>query len=149
MLEDFRGSNPEGDREQFSHFYQGHLFLAEPAIARRCIFCLLFTHYAQNLRTWRTRFIVAPYVQRSRGGDLGPKVKEEVMMRKGLLTIGASILLVAVGSVASNASQMNSGVAHQKRITRHQNVPRPDNRITNFSSSSVLHVGVNHPPKNR
>jgi hypothetical protein len=71
------------------------------------------------------------------------------MMRKGLLTIGASILLVAAGPVASSASQTRAGAAHQKRITRHQNVPHPDSRITNFSSSSVLHIGVNHPPKNR
>jgi hypothetical protein len=71
------------------------------------------------------------------------------MMRKGLLTIGASMLLIAAGSVASSASQTNAGAAHQKRITRHQNVAHPGSQITNFSSSSVLHIGVNRPPKNR
>jgi hypothetical protein len=70
-------------------------------------------------------------------------------MRKGLLTIGASILLIAAGSVASTASQTSAGAAHHKRITRHQNVGHPGHDITSFSSSSVLHIGVNHPPKNR
>jgi hypothetical protein len=71
------------------------------------------------------------------------------MMRKGLLTIGASVLLVAAGSVASGASQTHAGAAHQKRVARHHNVQHPGNEITSFSSSSVLHIGVNHPPKNR
>jgi hypothetical protein len=69
-------------------------------------------------------------------------------MRKVLLTMFASIALVAAGSVASNAAQTGAGV-HHKRIHRHQNVAHPSSDITSFSSSSVLHVGVNRPPKNR
>jgi hypothetical protein len=69
-------------------------------------------------------------------------------MRKDLLTIAASVALLAAGSVPSSADQ--AGVsAHHKRIHRHQSVVHPSSDITNFSSSSVLHVGVNHPPKNR
>jgi hypothetical protein len=68
------------------------------------------------------------------------------MMHRGILTISASILLVAAGSVAANAEDTSG---HHKRIARHHNVQPPGHGITSFSSSSVLHVGVNHPPKNR
>jgi hypothetical protein len=75
------------------------------------------------------------------------------MMPKALLTFGASILLVAGGSLASSAAETSASAAHPKRITRHhvahQNVAHPGRDITSFSSSSVLHIGVNHPPKNR
>jgi hypothetical protein len=70
------------------------------------------------------------------------------MMRKGLVTIVISIALAAAGSVASSAGQTSAG-AHHKRITHHQNAAHPGRDITSFSSSSVLHIGVNHPPKNR
>jgi hypothetical protein len=85
---------------------------------------------------------------RSEGEDPGQRIEEEVTMRKGLLTICASILLVAGGAVVASAGQ-TSASTHQKRIVRHQNVAHSANEITSFSSSSVLHIGVNHPPKNR
>jgi hypothetical protein len=69
-------------------------------------------------------------------------------MRKVVLTIAASIALIAAGSVASSAHQ-TSASAHHKRITHHQNVAHPSSDITSFSSSSGLHIGVNRPPKNR
>jgi hypothetical protein len=69
-------------------------------------------------------------------------------MCKGPSTIFFSILLVAAGSFAASAGQTSASTYH-KRIVRHQNVTHPANEITSFSSSSVLHIGVNHPPKNR
>jgi hypothetical protein len=33
--------------------------------------------------------------------------------------------------------------------TGNQSVQSPTGEINNFSSSSVLHIGVNHPPKGR
>ena len=69
-------------------------------------------------------------------------------MLKVLLTMFAAIALVAAGSVASSASQTATN-AHHKRVTRHHNVAHSSSDITSFSSSSVLHVGVNRPPKNR
>jgi hypothetical protein len=69
-------------------------------------------------------------------------------MHKGLLTILASILLIAAAPVAYAAGQTSAG-AHHKRIVRHHNVAHPGKDITSFSSSSILHIGVNHPPKNR
>jgi hypothetical protein len=60
----------------------------------------------------------------------------------------AAIALVAAGSIAANASQTTAN-SHHKRITRHHNVANSSGDITNFSSSSVLHIGVNRPPKNR
>jgi hypothetical protein len=69
-------------------------------------------------------------------------------MRKDLLTIFASIALTVAGPVTSNAAQTSAG-AHHKRIHQRQNVAHPSRDITSFSSSSRLHVGVNHPPKNR
>ncbi len=69
-------------------------------------------------------------------------------MRKDLLTILASIALLAAGPAAASAHQANAN-AHHKRIVRHQQVVYPSSDITSFSSSSGLHVGVNHPPKNR
>jgi outer membrane biogenesis lipoprotein LolB len=68
-------------------------------------------------------------------------------MHKHMLTVLAVALLTA-GSVAASASQA-SAKSHQKPITRHQHVVHPGSDITSFSSSSGLHVGVNHPPKNR
>jgi hypothetical protein len=80
---------------------------------------------------------------------LGPKLKREVSMRRILLTIIASLALVAVGSFASSAHETGAS-GHHKRISHHANVAHPKSGdITSFSSSSVLHVGVNHPPKNR
>jgi hypothetical protein len=72
-------------------------------------------------------------------------------MRKDLLTILASVALLAAGPFAANAHQTNqtSANAHHKRIVRHQSVVHPSSDITSFSSSSALHIGVNHPPKNR
>jgi hypothetical protein len=67
-------------------------------------------------------------------------------MYRTVLTILAAAALAAAAPVASTARQA-SGSGHHKRIVRHAVHPRSD--ITNFSSSSVLHVGVNHPPKNR
>jgi hypothetical protein len=69
-------------------------------------------------------------------------------MYKTVLTMFASTALLAAGSVASSAHQTNAGV-HHKRIARHQPVTHTGGDITSFSSSSELHVGVNHPPKNR
>jgi hypothetical protein len=70
-------------------------------------------------------------------------------MLKVPMTMFAAIALVAAGSVASSAHQTGTN-DHQKRVTRHHRVAQhPSGDITNFSSSSVLHVGVNHPPKNR
>jgi hypothetical protein len=69
-------------------------------------------------------------------------------MRKVLLTMFASIALVAAGAAASSAGQTTAN-DHQKRIARHHTVTHPSRDITSFSSSSVLHVGVNRPPKNR
>jgi hypothetical protein len=69
-------------------------------------------------------------------------------MRKVVLTMFASIALVPAGSVASSANQTGAS-AHHNRIARHHNVTHPSSDITSFSSSSVLHFGVNRPPKNR
>jgi hypothetical protein len=70
-------------------------------------------------------------------------------MLKVLLTVFAAIALVVGGSIASNAHQTGAN-DHHKRMTRHHNVAQhPSRDITSFSSSSVLHVGVNHAPKNR
>jgi hypothetical protein len=79
----------------------------------------------------------------------GQSSKREVSMRKVLLTIFASLALVAAGSVASSAHETGAN-AHHKRISHHAYVAHPKSGdITSFSSSSVLHVGVNRPPKNR
>jgi hypothetical protein len=73
----------------------------------------------------------------------------KVSMLKVLLTTSAAITLVAAGSIASNAQQIGAN-DHPKRVTRHHRVTQhPSRDITSFSSSSVLHVGVNHPPKNK
>ena len=70
-------------------------------------------------------------------------------MLKVLLTVFAAIALVAAGSIAASAHQTAAN-DHHKRTTRHHNVAQhPSRDITSFSSSSVLHVGVNHAPKNR
>jgi hypothetical protein len=86
-------------------------------------------------------------------------------MRKGPLTAASSVVLMIVATFAANAGQ--AGVnGHQKRVAHHatyevtqngsfaqhtgsQSVPNPTSEINNFSSSSVLHIGVNHPPKSR
>jgi hypothetical protein len=57
-------------------------------------------------------------------------------VHKKFLTILASVALIVAGTAAASA--------HHKRIGHH-----PSSDITSFSSSSGLHVGVNHPPKNR
>jgi hypothetical protein len=77
------------------------------------------------------------------------KKQQEDTMRKQLthrrlLAIGASVVLTIAGSMTPSASQ-TAGNALHKRIVRHN---PPGNDISSFSSSS-LHVGVNHPPKNR
>jgi hypothetical protein len=70
-------------------------------------------------------------------------------MPKVLMTMLAAIALVAMGSVASSAHQTGTN-DHHKRVSAHHRVAQyPSRDITSFSSSSVLHVGVNHPPKNR
>jgi len=69
-------------------------------------------------------------------------------MLKVLLTMFAAVALVAAGSIAASAGQTTANSYH-KRITRHHNVAHSSKDITSFSSSSVLHVGVNRPPKNR
>ena len=85
-------------------------------------------------------------------------------MRKGLLTATASVALVVVAAFAANAGQEEVN-AHQKRGVSHaavvtqnpsvaqtagsQTIQHPVGEINNFSSSSVLHVGVNHPSKGR
>lgn len=69
-------------------------------------------------------------------------------MLKVLLTVFAVIALVAAGSVASSAHPSGAN-DHHKRMTRHHVAQHASRDITNFSSSSVLHVGVNHAPKNR
>jgi cell division protein FtsL len=84
----------------------------------------------------------------SGGKSLRAKAQEEVSMLKVLLTMFAAIALVAAGSVASSASQTAAN-SHHKRITHHQHVAHSSSDITSFSSSAVLHVGVNRPPKNR
>ena len=75
-------------------------------------------------------------------------------MRKIVLCfIASAVLLGAAMPVASTAAQKR-GVAYSARLhhqgTRHRdtisNLDRAHNDITSFSSSSVLHVGVNHPP---
>ena len=70
-------------------------------------------------------------------------------MLKVLLTAFAAIALIAAGSIPSSAHQTGAN-DHHKRMTRHHHVAQhPSRDITSFSSSSVLHVGVNHAPKNR
>lgn len=78
------------------------------------------------------------------------EASQEVSMRRNLLIIVAPIAVLAVGSVASNAAQTTAS-AHQKRgMHRQHTTAHPSSTdITSFSSSSVLHIGVNHPPKNR
>jgi hypothetical protein len=73
----------------------------------------------------------------------------KVSMLKVLLTTPAAITLLAAGSVASSAQQIGAN-DYQKRVARHHRVAQhPHRDITSFSSSSVLHVGVNHAPKNK
>jgi hypothetical protein len=70
-------------------------------------------------------------------------------MLKVLITTFAAMALVAAGSAASSAHQTTAN-DHHKQMTRHDRVVQHLHRdITSFSSSSVLHVGVNRPPKNR
>ena len=69
-------------------------------------------------------------------------------MRIGLLIILSSIALIGAGPVVSSANETGAS-AHHKRIAQRQNVAHSGSDITSFSSSSALHVGVNHPPKNR
>ena len=69
-------------------------------------------------------------------------------MRKVVLAMFASMALVAAGSVAADAGQTGAS-AHHKRIASRHHVTHPSSDITSFSSSSTLHIGVNHPPKNR
>lgn len=86
-------------------------------------------------------------------------------MRKGPLTATVSVALVTVAAFAANAGQTGMN-GHQKRVVHHvttgvaqngslpqntgnQSVQNPTGEINNFSSSSVLHIGVNHPPKGR
>ena len=69
-------------------------------------------------------------------------LQKEVAVHKKLLTILASVALVVAGTAAAGAAS-----AHQKRIGHRAAHSSSD--ITSFSSSSELHVGVNHPPKNR
>lgn len=70
-------------------------------------------------------------------------------MLKVLVTMVAAMALVAAGSVASSAHQARAG-DHHKRVSRHHDVAQhPSRDITSFSSSSTLHIGVNHAPKNR
>jgi hypothetical protein len=74
----------------------------------------------------------------------------EVAVHKRVFTIIASVALLIAGSAAASAAQTSAN-AHQKRIGRHhQTAGNPISEITSFSSSSGgLHIGVNHPPKNR
>jgi len=77
-------------------------------------------------------------------------------VHKQLLTILASAALIVAGTAvasgrggrvpdaAAPSPNAASASAHHKRIGHH-----PNSDITSFSSSSGLHVGVNHPPKNR
>jgi hypothetical protein len=87
---------------------------------------------------------------RAKGGSQGFYLNsfglksKEVTMQKGVMAVFASILLIADGSAAANADTS----VHHKRIVGHKTVA-PHHDITSFSSSSVLHEGVNHPPKNR
>ena len=76
--------------------------------------------------------------------------KEVAMHKKGMFTILASVALLVAAPVAVSASQTSAN-AHQKRIGRHhQTAGNLSSDITSFSSSSgELHIGVNHPPKNR
>jgi hypothetical protein len=85
-------------------------------------------------------------------------------VHKKLLTILASVALIVAGTAVASgrggrlpdaevaASSQNaasaSADAHHKRIG-HQRAAHPSSDITSFSSSSGLHIGVNHPPKNR
>jgi hypothetical protein len=70
-------------------------------------------------------------------------------MLKVLMTMCAAIALVAAGSVASSAHQTGAN-DHHRQVNRHHSVAQhPSRDITSFSSSSVLHVGVNRPPKNK
>jgi len=75
-------------------------------------------------------------------------------MRKIALSfIASAVLLAAAMPVASTAAQKR-GTAYSARLhhqaTRHydtiSNLDRAHNDITSFSSSSALHIGVNHPP---
>jgi hypothetical protein len=71
-------------------------------------------------------------------------------MHKMLLTMLASTALLAAGAVVSSANETNAGVHHKRIARHHQSVTHARSDITSFSSSSSdLHVGVNHPPKNK
>jgi hypothetical protein len=75
-------------------------------------------------------------------------------MRKGLVAMSAAL---AIFTSASLSAVHAAVVVHHKKIYhvvhRHRAVDgiaaQPSSDITSFSSSSVLHVGVNHPPKYR
>jgi hypothetical protein len=74
-------------------------------------------------------------------------------VHKQLLTILASVALIVAGTAVASGRggrlpDAASASAHQKQIG-HQRVAHPSSDITSFSSSSGLHIGVNHPPKNR
>jgi hypothetical protein len=57
--------------------------------------------------------------------------------------LAAAIVITAIGSFAC------AGAQAAQRINKHRHaVPQQVfNDISNFSSSSGLHVGVNHPPR--
>ena len=76
-------------------------------------------------------------------------------MHKALMIIAAGALL-AGGSLLPGSAKAGTAVHHNRishHVIRHGGnetfATRPANDITSFSSSSVLHIGVNHPPKNR
>jgi hypothetical protein len=72
-------------------------------------------------------------------------------MRKAIGTL--AVVAIAAGSVAGTVAQAH-GVHYKYRhhyVVRHDVAPpqQSSGDINYFSSSSGLHVGVNHPPKNR
>jgi hypothetical protein len=64
-----------------------------------------------------------------------------------VLTMLAVAALVVGASVASSSDPVGASGRNKQLV--HHNVAHPGKDITGFSSSSVLHVGVNRPPKNR
>jgi hypothetical protein len=81
-------------------------------------------------------------------------------MRTNLLTMSAAFAILSAGSLVSISAQAGStangaaaksshavAVHHRHHLRTAQHAIQPNSDITSFSSSSVLNVGVNHPPK--
>ena len=75
-------------------------------------------------------------------------------MQKANLTIAASAVVVSAGVLGIACADQAKALEQSTRLHRatfhqraHRDAVHRGNDITSFSSSSELHVGVNHPPR--